>query len=563
MRAVICLIALSIASCDSASSDVEVADKSIRFIDAPGNGGIDFRHAPWRSAERYAPEIIGSGVVVTDFNRDGAPDIYLIGGGDLTSGTRPESSRDRLYLNDGKGNFRDVTREWSVPSSGYGMGAAAGDYDGDGWTDLYLTGFGHTERLLRNTGAGFEDVTAAAGLIPDERWSTSAAFFDADGDGDLDLYVAYYIDYSLEDAIKCWHNGRHIYCSPTLYDPSTDKLLMNQGDGSFVDASDVSGVSAQPGFGLALVTGDVDRDGDVDVYVANDTSNNFLLINDGKGHFVDRGRIAGVAYDETGRESAGMGTDFSDIDGDGLIDIACTNFQGETTNLYRQVWPMVFRDRSYVAGIGKSASRTLGFGLDFFDFDNDGFEDLLVANGHVDDGIESVSETVSFGQQNLIYRNLGDGRFEDVTDRAGAPFQRRDVSRGIASADLDGDRLLDFVVTNNAGPARIVFNRSVPAGDAVLLWLEGRPPNTSAIGARVEARIGSLEFSREVRGGSSFLSICDFRVHLGLAGHDHIDELVVIWPDGERQSFKGVRAGTLRLVQGGLLDLYEPGAVQF
>jgi len=530
----------------------------LRFVDEAGTRGVDFVHQPTRTAEKLMPEILGSGVAVADFDRDGAPDLYFVGGGSLRADGRPAVCRDRLFLNDGSGGFRDASETWGVTGTGYGMGLAVGDYDGDGWTDLVTTSFAGGERLYRNTGTSFIDVTEESGLGGSPRWGTSAGFSDFDGDGDLDLYVVRYVEYGLDPALPCTLNGRHTYCSPALFEAEPDTFWRNEG-GRFVDASGPSGIAAHACKGLALALGDVDGDGDVDAFVANDITRNLLWINDGAGRFTDRGILSGTAYDETGRASAGMGADFSDIDENGLLDIACTNFQDETSNLFVQGSPEVFRDRAYALGVGQSAQQRLSFGVDFFDADNDGDEDLFVANGHIDDGVDAVSETTAFAQPNSLYLLEG-GRFEEVGASAGSGLALVEVSRAAVSADLDGDGRLDLVLTSNAGPARLLMNRSEARGEAVVLWLERAAPHRSPIGTRVEARVGERVLLREVHGSSSFLSHCDARVHLGLGEAQALDELVIRWPGAEPQEIAELAPGFWRVVEGREPETFTPGA---
>jgi hypothetical protein len=533
------------------------------FEDATSSSGISFTHRPGRTARRLMPEIMGSGVVIADFNRDGAPDVLLINGGSVGMPRRPAGAQNRLYINDGKGHFRDETELWQLPSVGYGMGAAAGDFDNDGWTDLFLTGYGGAEMLLRNDqGRRFVDVTEKAGIKPDGRWSTSAGFFDLDGDGNLDLYIVRYVDYTLRNALPCFGNQIPVYCTPILYDGVPDRLLRNNGDGTFTDISVESGVAAVKGKGLALLIGDIDLDGRPDLYVANDTSPNILWINDGSGRLRDEALPRGVALSEMGAELAGMGAAMADFDGDGRMDIAVTNFQGESTSLYKQEFPMLFREVSGSAGISRTARNHLGFGIQFFDADNDGWEDLLTANGHVYDNAARVSHGVTFEQQITLHQNLGNGTLRDVTDSAGPAFRERRVGRGLATADLDGDGAMDFIVNSNGGPALVARNVTPHPGNFCVLWLEGRRANRSAIGARVTARIGARTLVRQVFGSSSYLSISDFRIHLGLADATSIDELTIHWPGSHPQILHGLAAGGFyRIVEGDPPERFVPGAV--
>ena len=557
-------LALTLTACsggDSAPQSAKggVVNGPVRFVDRAMALGVEALHVVGRTPEKTMPEILGPGLALADFDRDGAPDLYVVGGGAVDEVERRSEARDRLFLNDGSGRFREASEEWGVSGRGYGMGVAVGDYDGDGWPDVLTTSFGGGLRLYRNDGAGFEDVTAAAGLDADRRWSVSAGFFDLENDGDLDLYVVHYVEYELATALRCWHNQRHIYCSPELYDAEPDALWRNDGDGTFTEISEESGVAEHLGKGLALSLGDIDWDGDVDVYVANDVTRNLLFYNEGAGRLEERGRTSGVAYDESGRAAAGMGCDFSDVDDNGLLDISCTNFQGETTNLYLQKPAGIFRDRSYALGVGSSAQSRLSWGVDFFDVDNDGDEDLFIANGHMDDGIGTVSETVTFAQRNSLFIRDDQGRFRDVSESAGPGLALVEVTRGAATGDLDGDGLLDLVVSNNGGRTRLLMNES-EVGDArsASLWLEGTLSNRAAIGARVEAKVGEATLLREVRGASSYASFNDPRIHLGL-GAAGTAEVRILWPSGTEQRIDALGPGHYHVVEGEAPAPFTPG----
>ncbi len=550
-------------SSNRASNPNQTVKTSIRFDDGTQASGIDFLHVPTRTPEKLMPEIMGSGVAIVDVNRDGAPDVVLVNSGAVQASTRPAEARTRLYINDGRGHFTDQTDAWKLPSTGYGMGVAAGDFDNDGWTDLFLTSYRGDDALLRNTGSGFEDVTAKAGIKADGLWSTSAGFFDLDNDGDLDLWTVRYIKYTPALDVKTYHNRVHVYSTPVVYEAIADRLLRNNGDGSFTDISTEAGLTAAARKGLALAIGDIDSDGDADIYVANDSNPNQLWINDGHGKLKESGQLAGVAYSEEGVEQGSMGADFSDTDNDGLLEIVCTNFQGEPTNIYRQQQPMLFRDVSDSTGVGEAARARLKFGVDFFDADDDGDEDLLVANGHIEDNINEYTDSISFAQQSTLYENSGDGKFADISNVAGAALAVKQVGRGLATGDLDGDGLLDFIITANGGKAQVGMNRTEKRGNFVGLWLEGARANRSAIGTRVSAKIGNRTIRREVMGASSYLSISDFRMLLGVGEAATIDELTVYWPGREPQVIKGLAAGKYyRVVEGQEPSAFVPGEKQ-
>ncbi len=385
----------------------------LKFTDVTKASGITFTHFPGYTEEKWMPEVLAGGVVAADFNRDGAPDILFTNSGRFGE-ERPAEAKNGLYLNDGKGNFVNKTEEWKLTGVGYGEGAAVGDFDNDGFIDVFLTNYEGDNRLLKNTGSKFEDVSTNAGIKVDGKWATSAGFADFDNDGDLDLFVVKYVAYTKENNQQTFNNRMQTYSAPYLYSGVSDQIWRNEGNGKFTDVSKDAGIADAGGKGLALAIGDIDKDGDQDIYVANDTSPNQLWINDGTGKFKDIARLAGSAYSETGSEEGSMGADFSDSDGNDLLDIAVTNFQNEPTALYIQFDKLIFREISDSVGIGQTSRQRLSFGLDFFDADNDGDEELLVANGHIEDNIEKNSDSVKFAQQNTLYENIGGGKFSDI-----------------------------------------------------------------------------------------------------------------------------------------------------
>jgi len=549
----IILLACMMLSCGNSNqsgNQTKNIKTAIRFDDATKTSGVDFTHIPTRTENKWLPEIMGGGVAVVDVNRDGAPDIILTNSGAILTKDEINNAKHHLYINDGKGKFTDQTDAWNLTKAGYGMGIAVGDYDGDGWTDLYFTSYNGNDRLLRNTGKNFEDVTDKAGIKSVGKWGTSAGFFDFDKDGDLDLYVARYVNHTPTNDQKAYRNRVQIYPTPVLYEAQADCLYRNNGNGTFTDISEQAGLTAAPRKGLALAIGDIDLDGDEDVYVANDTEANQLWLNEGNGKFKDVAQLAGCAYSETGKAQAGMGADFSDTDNNGLLDISVTNFQDETTSLYRQIQPLLFREVSDVTGIGQTARARLKFGIDYFDADNDGDEDLLVANGHIEDNIEQNSDSVTFAQINTLYENLGNGNFLDISEICGDALKDKQVSRGLATGDLNGDGLIDYVVANNGGKAQIAFNATQEKGNFIGLWLEGNK-NRNATGARVVAKIGSKTIQRQVMGAQSYLSVSDFRVLLGLGQAQTIDELTIYWLGGAPQTTKNLQGGKFYYVREG------------
>ncbi|QQS40999.1 MAG: CRTAC1 family protein [Acidobacteriota bacterium] len=552
------------ASCGTAEQGVgpEEGTSNITFADRTVESGIDFKHIGGRSESKWMPEVLGGGVAIADFDIDGDPDILLVNSGNLNSQERPSEASNRLYINDGKGKFTDRTADWRLPGVGYGQGAAVGDFDGDGATDVFLTDYFGNNRLLRNTGSAFEDVTEKAGIQGDGKWATSAGFADLDNDGDLDIFVVKYVSYSQSTHVATYKNGLQTYSAPYLYEAVGDQIWENVGDGKFADASEKAGITGEPEKGLALAIGDIDLDGDQDVYVANDSTPNQLWINDGKGVFEDRAKLGGAAYSEIGREEGSMGADFGDLDSNGLPDIVVTNFQEESTALYTQEEPMFFREVSDAVGIGATARQRLKFGMDLFDADNDGDDDLLVANGHIEDNIEKNSDSITFAQPNSLYENLGNGKFKDISESAGDALKDVQVSRGLATADLDGDGDLDYVIVNNGGTAQIAFNETGKKGNFAFFFLRGNGKNTNAIGARLVAKIGDRTIERQVMGAQSYLSVSDFRVHFGLGDASKIDGLTIHWPGGEKQTLRDVAGNKFYYIkQGGEPREFVPGTM--
>jgi len=530
------------------SKEARTPETKIRFADATAASGVNFQHIPTLTPDKLLPEVMGSGVVIADFNRDGAPDMVLINSGAVGSAERAAEARNRIYMNDGRGKFTDKTDEWKLPSVGYGMGAAIGDFDNDGWTDLFITNYEGNNRLIRNNaGQNFEDITEKSTIKSLGKWASSAGFGDFDNDGDLDLFIVNYV-YFDKNSPKNFRNRIPIYSAPIVFDATPDELWRNDGNGKFTEVSAKVGITDKNGKGLALAIGDIDQDGDADVYVANDTNPSALWLNDGKGNFKDVAPLAGCAYSEGGKEQGSMGADFSDTDDNNLLDITVTNFQEETTSIYSQTQPMLFLEISDAVGIGATSRERLKFGVDFFDADNDGDEDLLVANGHIQDNVEQNSDSITFAQQNSLYENTGGGKFSDISNFSGAALLDVQVSRGLATADFDADGDLDFVISNNGGKAQIGFNETAPKGNFALLWLEGAK-NKSAIGTRIVAKIGNKTIQRQVMGAQSYLSVSDLRVHFGLGEAQAIDELTIYWAGGNRQTINNLGAGKFYFIR--------------
>jgi enediyne biosynthesis protein E4 len=532
-----------------------------RFVESAADVGLKFSHVSGASGQYYMAEVMGSGVALFDYDNDGDLDVFLVQGGPLARdgviGANHPSSR--LFRNDLKVStdgrrtlqFTDVTARAGVGLHAYGMGAAVGDYDGDGDLDLYVTSFG-PETLYRNNGDGtFADVTKEAG-VSDALWSTSAAFVDYDRDGDLDIFVANYLDFTLTDNKLC-HDalGARDYCSPRAYRPVPDRLYRNEGNGRFSDATVAAGISRADGAGLGVSTGDYNGDGWLDLYVANDATPNQLWINQRNGTFTDEGLLSGTAVNASGNPEGSMGIASGDFDLDGDEDLFITNIIGETFAFYVNDGRGSFDDARVRVGIAAPTASFTGFGTDWFDYDNDGWLDLFIANGAVNVVESQRGEPMPFRMRNQLFRNTG-GRFEETSAVAGPAFARAEIGRGAAFGDVDNDGDVDVVVTNNNGPVRLLLNQASSAAHWVQIRIEQPTGNRLAFGAWVGIeRQGKPTIWRRVRTDGSYLSASDSRIHAGLGDSSAIAGVVVQWSDGARERWTGVRADRLVVLRRG------------
>lgn len=509
------------------------------------------------AANKYLLETTGTGVAFLDYDNDGWLDVFIVNGTTLEGFPPGKAPTNHLYHNKGNGTFDDVTARAGLAASGWGQGACVGDYDNDGYDDLFVTSFGRN-RLYRNRGDGtFEDVTRAAGVLDTrDRWGTGCAFLDYDRDGRLDLFVANYIDLDLKtaptpDSGLCRYKGVEVACGPPGLAGGKNILYHNRGDGTFENVSDKAGITRASGtYGLGVSTLDFDNDGWVDLYVANDSNPSALYRNNHDGTFSDLGVRAGCAYSQDGKPQAGMGVAVGDYDRNGTMDIFKTNFAGDTSTLYANSGEGFCEDRTFSAGIGLN-TRWLGWGVGFVDLDNDGWLDLFLANGHVYPEVVQLKTEAGYRQRKIVYRNLGNGRFADVTEQLGPPATTPKAARGAAFGDVDNDGHIDVAISNVNDQPDLFRSITDNGNHWITLKLVGSTSNRDAIGARVHAVAGAVQQWQEVRGGGSYLSQNDFRVHFGLGGATRVDRVEVRWPNGREESWSDLAADRLYTLKEG------------
>lgn len=596
MKKVAFIFCLSLPTCDLGS-------RAVQFADVTAQAGISFTHTNGAAGEYFLIETTGAGGAFFDYDNDGDLDIYLVDGFDLQGihsvpinlvyqqgdhywvrepnqdkGARSRdaayyavalspwldsasvSPRNVLYRNNGDGTFTDTGPESKTGDTGYGMGCAAADYDNDGDQDLYVTNYGPNV-LYQNNGDGtFADATEQA-VVDASQWSTSAAFFDYDNDGVIDLYVTNYVDFTVETNKVCGGYVRtnsqgyraiieatRSHCAPLEYGGVPDVLYHNNGDGTFADVSVAAGIADPSGKGLGVVALDYDGDGDQDLFVANDGTPNFLYQNLGDGTFENAALKKGVAYNGGGESEAGMGVDFGDYDNDGDFDLFVANFSYETNTLYRNEGGF-FKDATAAAGLADPSHRFLGFGTNFLDYDNDGDLDLYVANGHVQDKIALFQSGVEYMQEHQLFRNDGGGGYAEASSISGEWFLHKQISRGAAFGDYDGDGDVDVLVTNCGGEAKLVRNDGGNRENWLMVRTMGTHSNRDGIGTRVRVVAEGLEQVRQVRSGSSYLTASDQRLHFGLSHRTRIDLVEVRWPSGLVQRLEQVPVNEVLVIE--------------
>jgi enediyne biosynthesis protein E4 len=516
---------------------------TVRFTDVRKEAGITFLQDATETEEKYYLETMGTGVAWLDYDQDGLMDLFFVQSAATDIYKPPHPLRSALYHNNGDGTFTDVTEKAGLAGEGhYGQGVAVGDYDNDGYPDLYVTGYGRAILYHNNGNGTFTDVTAKAGVADEGGWSTSAGWFDYDKDGWLDLVVTNYIEWSPKNNIYCGEHrpGYRSYCHPGNYKGQKTKLYHNNHDGTFTDVSDASGVGKPESKGMGVVLADFNNDGWPDIAIANDSWPNFLFLNKHDGTFQDVSLVSGMAASEDGRYEAGMGIDAADVDGDGWQDVYITHLDFELNRLYHNNHDGTFNDDTYHSGIGNKAILLSGVSMKFLDYDNDGWPDILQLNGAMLDNVNLYHQEVSYKEPLLMFRNLGKGQFEKVSDSLGPDFMRPIAGRGLATADYDNDGDIDIVTNNRGDYPSLLRNDGGNANHWLEILLIGTKSNRDGIGASLKLTSEGISHVEQAKGGMSYMSANDPRIFFGLGKRTKIDSLEITWPSGAVEKLTNV-----------------------
>lgn len=526
-----------------------------QFQEVREESGLTVQVVSGNSDKHYLVESVGGGLAIIDYDGDGWMDLYIVNGQTLNSFRDPDPGiYNRLYRNNQDGTFEDVSKEAGVDDTGWGKGALVADFNNDGYDDLYILNWGPNV-LYRNNGDGtFTDVTAKSGL-GDPRWSSSAAAADYDQDGDLDLFVANYLHYDIDhlpvEGKFCSYREIPVACGPRGLEGAPDRLFRNDGDFVFTDVSAEAGVADQAGYyGLGAIWGDYDNDGDLDLYVANDSTPNYLYQNQGDGRFVEVGAESGVAYSDDGREQAGMGVDFADYDNDGWLDLVVTNFSHDYNTIYRNTGKGYFIDASFSSGVAAATQPDLSWGVSFSDFNNDGLKDLFIANGHIYPQLDNYGLNVFYRQPNRLFLNRGQN-FEEINQLAGEAFSVARSTRGAVFGDFDNNGLLDIALVELDDTPTLLVNQTSTQNGWLLLHLEGVQSNRNAVGSRIKIQTGDVTQIREIQAGGTYAGSNDFRAHFGLGRHSQINRIEIRWPSGKISTLENIPANQI-------LKLNEP-----
>lgn len=525
----------------------------IQLQDVTAQTGIDFQHTDGSGGQRYIVETVASGLATFDYDSDGLIDAYFLNGRPLRGTDAAEPApQNRLFRNRGDFNFQDVTNLAGLGDTGYGLGVCIGDYDNDGFPDVYVANYG-PKVLYRNNGDGtFTDVTAPAGVADGDRVGAGTSFLDFDGDGCLDLYVANYVDFTYENHVAEVTDGFPVYTGPRSYEPSPHSLYRNEGDGTFADVSEQTGIARHPGPGMGMIAADYDDDGHTDLFVLNDVFGNFCWHNDGQGRFEEVALLNGLKYNGDGVPMGSMGVDCADYDHDGQLDFFQTSYQGEPPALFRNLGQGNFEDVTRLTGANAGGLENVKWGCGFGDFDNDGHPDIFYVNGHLQDNVELYDGTTSRKGSPILLRNTGGGAFVNVSDQAGDGLRARTVGRGVALDDLDNDGRLDVAILSSRGPPLILKNESPPGAHWLQIQLRGRTANRDGVGARVQVVTAERTQTREVHSGRGYQSHFGSRLHFGLGDCPRVERIEVRWIGGATDRWEDIDANQcVTLIEGG------------
>ena len=525
---------------------------SIRFRDVTNQTGISFVHTDGSSGKRYIVETVSAGLALLDYDGDGYIDIYFLNGAPLRGTSVKVPPKNALYRNEGGWKFTDVTETAGVGDLGYGLGVAVGDYDNDGDPDIYLNNYGPNVLYSNNGDGTFTDVTEKAGVSNGRQVGAGACFLDIDKDGDLDLYVANYVNFTYENHQIVRFNGYPAYVGPMNYRPTPDTLYRNNGDGTFTDVSEESGIAAHKGTGMGMVCADYDNDGDTDIYVGNDVAGNSIFENDGTGRFEEVGLFTGLAYDVSGTAQGTMGVDCGDYNNDCLLDFHVTSYQRDLATIYRNLGNGSFEDVTRITGAGDGTLPHVTWGNGLVDFDNDGDRDIFIACGHLHDNVELFDNVTSYHVQNILLENVGREKFINISDRCGDGLTVKLSSRGAGFDDLDNDGDVDAIILNSRREPTILRNDSSGNNHWIQIRLKGVKTNRDGIGAHVKVTAGDLTLLDEVHSGRGYQSHFGMRLHFGLGNRDKIDRIEVRWIGGGIDIFENVAVDQLiTLTEGG------------